>query len=90
MDVGRDARRAGLIRQGEDTTAQRAGGRIADIAVGATGRMQWLDAARHLRNGGRGTTFGQLLAEMLEDHPSNQDLTELRGRYESEPGGNFS
>ncbi|MBF9223778.1 phosphorylase family protein [Hymenobacter ruricola] len=68
----------------------RAGGRIADIAVGSTGRMQWLDAARHLRNGGRGITFGQLLAEMLEDHPGNQDLTELRVRYESESGSKFS
>jgi len=62
---------------------ERAGGLVADIAVSGTGRVQWHDVGRHLRNGGRGATFGRLLQQMMEDNTGNRGLTELKSLYDS-------
>jgi nucleoside phosphorylase len=58
---------------------ERAGGKVADIAVSPSGRTQWQDAVRMLTNGGRGATLTILLDEMLEDFPYHPDLIQLRG-----------
>lgn len=57
----------------------RAGGHVADIAVSPNGRMQWMDAIRWMRNGGRGATLNGLLEVMLEDFPSHPEVIQLRG-----------
>ncbi|GAB3857100.1 hypothetical protein GCM10028822_30260 [Hymenobacter terrigena] len=56
---------------------ERAGGRVADIAVSQNGRAQWQEAARWLRTGGRGGTFATLLEEMMQDYPDNPALLAL-------------
>jgi adenosylhomocysteine nucleosidase len=58
---------------------ERAGGKVADIAVSPSGRTQWQDAIRMLTNGGRGATLTRLLDEMLEDFPHHPDLIQLQG-----------
>jgi len=57
----------------------RAGGDLATLHLGQTGKAEWHSALRQLRYGGGGAeiTFKNLLGCVLEDYPKNPEVTEL-------------
>ena len=58
---------------------ERAGGDLAAITLGGTGRSMWWSALRELDQGGGGQsiTMASLVAEMLDDYPNNDMLRTL-------------
>jgi len=57
----------------------RAGGDLATLHLGQTGKAEWHSALQQLRYGGGGAeiTFTRLLSCVLQDYPKNPDVTEL-------------
>jgi nucleoside phosphorylase len=57
---------------------ERAGGDIALLKLGSTGRATWFSASRELKLGGGGLiTVEKLLSAMQEDYPANPELGDL-------------
>lgn len=57
---------------------ERAGGDLAELTFGKTGRSMWFEALKLLENGGGGDIhIGKLIAEALKDHPRNTPLLSL-------------
>lgn len=57
---------------------ERAGGDLAELTFGKTGRSMWFEALKLLENGGGGDIdIGRLIAEALRDHPRNKSLLAL-------------
>ncbi|MFD2430559.1 effector-associated domain EAD1-containing protein [Sphingobium scionense] len=58
----------------------RAGGDVANLTLGGTGRSQWFSALRLLSQGGggRNITRESLIDEALEEFPSHRELAALR------------
>ena len=67
---------------------ERAGGDLAAITLGGTGRSMWWAALRQLDQGGGGPsiTMASLIAEMRHDYPSNETLRSLSDSTESPRG----
>ena len=66
-----------LYKQGPSTEAvwERAGGNDADLVAGKTGRLTWGRALQDVLAGRKGApSLENLLASMLEDYPTNQQL----------------
>lgn len=64
---------------------ERAGGDLAVITLGGTGRSMWRAALRELDQGGGGPsiTMASLIAEMRHDYPNNETLRLLSNSTES-------
>lgn len=64
---------------------ERAGGDLAAITLGGTGRSMWWTALRELDQGGGGPsiTMASLIAAMRHDYPSNETLRTLSDPAES-------
>ena len=64
---------------------ERAGGDLAAITLGGTGRSMWWTALRELDQGGGGPsiTMASLIAEMRDDYPDNEMLRSLPDSTES-------
>lgn len=64
---------------------ERAGGDLAVITLGGTGRSMWWAALRELDQGGGGPsiTMASLIAEMRHDYPNNETLRSLFDSTES-------
>ena len=64
---------------------ERAGGDLAAIMLGGTGRSMWWAALRELDQGGGGPsiTMASLIAEMRHDYPNNEMLRSLPNSTES-------
>lgn len=62
---------------------RRADGDLAQLRDSQTARGRWFNALKTLRDGGGGRDISAdgLIAEMLADHPSNQELAALRTRF---------
>lgn len=58
----------------------RAGGEVANLTLGGTGRSQWFSALRLLSQGGGGgnVTRGSLIDAALEEFPAHRELGTLR------------
>jgi adenosylhomocysteine nucleosidase len=58
----------------------RAGGDLATLHLGQTGKAAWHSALQQLRNGGGGMdiTFVRLLDSVFEDYPNNPDIISIR------------
>lgn len=77
---------AQLYKQGPLTEAvwERAGGNDADLVIGKTGRLAWGRAFEDVLAGRRGApSLEALLATMLEDYPTNQQLLTLKNTTEN-------
>ncbi|GCD20167.1 hypothetical protein CTKZ_17290 [Cellulomonas algicola] len=79
---------AQLYKQGPLTDAvwDRAGGDDADLVSGKTGRLIWGRALQDVLAGRKGApSLSDLLATMLKDYPSNQQLLALSKTIENGP-----
>lgn len=77
---------AQLYKQGPLTAAvwERAGGNEADLVTGKTGRLTWGRALQDVLAGRKGApSLQDLLATMLEDYPTNQQLLALKRTTEN-------
>jgi len=75
-----------LYKQGPSTEAvwERAGGNDADLVTGKTGRLTWGRALQDVLAGRKGApSLENLLASMLEDYPTNQQLLTLKKTTEN-------
>ncbi len=71
---------AGLTEKG---IWERAGGQLATITLGGTGRSMWWAALRELDRGGGGPsiTMASLIAAMLDDYPNSEMLRTIADQF---------
>lgn len=64
---------------------ERAGGDLAAIPLGSTGKSEWFVAVREIQRGGGGKVNAHsLLAEIQRDYPNNQAVSRLLAHFQAD------